>query len=80
MRFDFSLRAKRINRSTGGDVVIFAILAIGAAFMAMPMVYTISNAFKPLNELFIFPPQFFVRHPTLDNFNDLFVLMAKSCR
>jgi len=58
--------------------VIFTILALGAAFMALPMVYTVSNAFKPLNELFLFPPQFFVRHPTLDNFNDLFVLMAKS--
>lgn len=58
--------------------MIFTLLAAGAAFMAMPMVYTISNAFKPLNELFIYPPQFLVRHPTMDNFNDLFVLMAKS--
>jgi ABC-type glycerol-3-phosphate transport system permease component len=78
MQLDLSLRNKRINRSTGGDVLIFTILALGAAFMALPMVYTINNAFKPLNELFIFPPQFFVRHPTFDNFNDLFVLMAKS--
>ena len=44
----------------------------------MPMVYTISQAFKPLNELWLFPPQFFVRNPTLDNFNDLLVLMGKS--
>lgn len=78
MQLDLSLRHKRLNRSTGGDVLIFTLLALGAAFMAMPMVYTICNAFKPLNELFIFPPQFFVRHPTMDNFNDLFVLMAKS--
>lgn len=44
--------------------------------MSMPLIYTISSAFKPLNELFLFPPQFFVRNPTLDNFKDLFVLMA----
>ncbi len=72
------LRKKRLSRSTGGDLVIFAFLAAGAAFMALPLVYAISNAFKPLNELFIFPPQFFVRHPTLDNFNDMLVLMANS--
>ena len=46
--------------------------------MSLPLVWTISNAFKPLNELFIFPPQFFVRHPTLNNFYELFTLMAKS--
>ena len=78
MALDLSLRHRRLSRSTGGDLVIFAMLAAGATFMALPMVYTISNAFKPLNELFIYPPQFFVRHPTMDNFSDLFVLMAKS--
>ena len=78
MALDLSLRHRRLSRSTGGDLLIFTLLAAGAAFMAMPMVYTISNAFKPLNELFIYPPQFLVRHPTMDNFNDLFVLMAKS--
>ncbi|HKM18218.1 MAG TPA: carbohydrate ABC transporter permease [Limnochordia bacterium] len=72
------IRKKRLSRSTGGDLVIFFFLAIGAAFMAMPMVYTISQAFKPLNELWLFPPQFFVRNPTLNNFNDLLVLMGKS--
>ena len=46
--------------------------------MSLPMIYTICQAFKPLNELFIFPPQFFPRHPTLDNFRDLFILMGQS--
>lgn len=74
----FRLRNRRLSRSTGGDIFIFAILAGAAVFMALPLVYAISQAFKPLNELFIFPPQFFPRHPTLNNFNDLFVLMAQS--
>jgi len=74
----FRIRKKRLSRSTGGDIVIFFFLALGAAFMALPMVYTISQAFKPLNELWLFPPQFWVRNPTLANFNDLFVLMGKS--
>jgi ABC-type glycerol-3-phosphate transport system permease component len=74
------LRAHRVRlyRSTAGDVVIFSILVVIAAFMAMPMVYTIGNAFKPLSEIFIFPPQFLPRHPTMDNFYDLFVLMGQS--
>lgn len=42
------------------------------------MIYAISNAFKPLDEIFMFPPRFFVRNPTLDNFRDLFLLMAQS--
>lgn len=69
---------RRLSRSVGGDIVIAVMLLIGGAFMALPLVYSISNAFKPLNELFLFPPQFFVRQPTLDNFRDLFVLMAES--
>lgn len=68
----------RLSRSTGGDLFIFVFLAIGAAFMALPLVFTISNAFKPLNELFLFPPQFLVRNPTMDNFYDLIVLMSQS--
>ncbi|HKM16992.1 MAG: carbohydrate ABC transporter permease [Limnochordia bacterium] len=72
------LREKRITRSTGGDLLVFLILVAGGAFMSLPMVYTIFHAFKPMNELFIWPPQFFVRNPTLANFYDLFLLMEES--
>ena len=56
----------------------YLFLSFGGAFMALPLVYVILNAFKPLDELFVFPPQFFVRNPTLDNFFDLFTLMSDS--
>ena len=46
--------------------------------MAIPMVYAINNAFKPMDEIFMYPPRFFVRNPTMDNFQDLFVLLGKS--
>lgn len=36
--------------------------------MALPLVYTVVTSFKPVNELFLFPPRFFVKNPTLDNF------------
>lgn len=68
----------RQSRSLAGDLAVLLFIAAGAAFSSLPLVYAVSNAFKPLNELFIFPPQFFVRNPTLDNFIDLFVLMSES--
>jgi len=69
---------KRLNRSYGGDAFIFTILAIFGLFFAYPLVYAINNAFKPLNEIFLFPPRLWVRQPTLNNFQDLFVIMGKS--
>lgn len=70
--------ATKPSRSFGGDLAIFIFLAVGAVFSVLPLVYAVSNAFKPLNELFLFPPVFFVRNPTLDNFYDLLVLMSSS--
>lgn len=46
--------------------------------MVLPMIYALNNAFKPLDELFVFPPRFFVRHPTIQNFSDLFNIMSNS--
>lgn len=71
-------RRRRANRSLGGDVTNIITLAFFGVFMALPLVYAISNAFKPLDEIFMFPPRFFVRNPTTDNFKDLFLLMAQS--
>ena len=44
------------------------------AVMILPIIYIICQAFKPLDELFYFPPRIFVRHPTLSNFEELFRL------
>lgn len=65
---------KKPNRSVGGNIVIFAILIILGIFTALPLIYTIVNAFKPFDEIFIFPPRLYVRRPTLDNFVLLFQL------
>lgn len=72
------LRRKKPNRSLVGDSTNIIILAIFGVFMILPMVYTISNAFKPLDEIFLYPPRFFVMNPTMDNFYDLIVLMNSS--
>ena len=69
---------KRLNRSYGGDAFIFTLLALFGIFFAFPLVFTINHAFKPLNEIFLFPPNIFVRNPTMNNFQDLFIIMSKS--
>ncbi len=68
----------KINRSNLGNVSLFLTLVIFGAFFAFPLVYSINSAFKPMDEIFVYPPRLFVRNPTLDNFSDLFMLMGKS--
>lgn len=67
-----------LNRSRGGNFVIFLFLALVGIFMALPLVYAISSSLKPLSELWIYPPKFFVQNPTLSNFKDIFSLMSDS--
>jgi ABC-type glycerol-3-phosphate transport system permease component len=73
-----NLSSNKVNRSLGGDIFVFSMLIVVAAFMVVPMIYIINNAFKPLNEFFIYPPKMFVRNPTLENFGDLFYIISNS--
>lgn len=67
-----------LNRSVGGDTGIFVFLAIMGVFMFLPMIYVIMQSFKPLDELWMFPPRFYVMRPTVKNFSDLFSLLSDS--
>ncbi len=69
---------RKPNRSVSGDVAIMIMLLSVGVFMLLPFVYAISNSVKPMDELFAFPPRFFARNPTLDNFSDLFIIMSES--
>lgn len=51
-----------------GTVVIMLILTAIALVSVLPIIYIICNAFKPMSELFMYPPRFFVKSPTLQNF------------
>ena len=64
-----------LARSAGGDAGISVILVILGAFMFLPMVYVVMQSLKPLDELWMYPPRFYVMSPTLKNFKDLFTLM-----
>lgn len=61
-------KAKHLNRSAGGNFLVFVLLALIGAFMALPVVYSTVQAFKPMEEIFIFPPRFTVKNPTIKNF------------
>ncbi len=67
-----------LNRSVGGDAGIAFFLIIMGVFMFLPMYYVIIQSLKPLDELWVFPPRFYVQHPTVKNFSDLFILLSDS--
>ena len=71
-------RRRKPNRSIWGDIGIYLMLAIVAAAMVFPLVFSVCSALKPLDELFRFPPRVFPQHVTLDNFSDLIVTMGQS--
>lgn len=72
------VKRRKPNRSVVGDVVIYFLLFFIALAMVFPLVFAVSSALKPLDELFLFPPKVFAQNPTMDNFQDLFVTMGKS--
>lgn len=69
-------KSKRLSRSRSGDIVISTILIVFAMYSLLPMVLLVNQAFKPLNELFLYPPRFFVQNPTFNNYRALFDLMS----
>ncbi len=54
------------------QIPIYIILLPLAIFMLFPLVFIFCHAFKPMSELFKFPPSFLVYRPTWDNFRNLF--------
>ena len=76
------LRAKahrRVSRSRAGNFLMFLFLFVCASFTALPMVYAVTTAFKPLDELWRFPPHILiVNRPTTKNFTDLVSVMSNS--
>ena len=60
------------------QIKFYFVLIPLAVFMAFPILYIFTTAFKPMEELFTFPPRFLVYRPTLDNFKWLFGHMAST--
>ncbi|MCR5168750.1 MAG: carbohydrate ABC transporter permease [Oscillospiraceae bacterium] len=66
-------KGRKINPKSfePGQLKIILLILPLVIFMGMPIIFIINHAFKPMEELFAFPPRFFVRNPTLENFSKL---------
>ena len=71
-------KLRRNKIALAGDITTYIMLLLYGAFMALPLIYSVIQAFKPYNELFIFPPRFFARQPTSANFTQLFDLTSST--
>lgn len=67
---------RKFTRSTAGNIGYFTILILFGLFTVFPLFYCIITSLKPLEELLIFPPKFYVVRPTLDNFRVLPALLS----
>lgn len=67
---------KKQQRSIGGTVMLALLLILLGTFMAFPLVYAISSAFKPPEEFFLFPPPIFPNNPTGENFRQLGLVIS----
>ncbi len=64
-------QTRRYTRSKIGNFFYILFLILFGAFSVLPLFYCIVTSFKPLDELMIFPPRFFVARPTFQNFRAL---------
>ncbi len=68
---------RRYTRTKFGNFMYFFLLFLAGSFTVLPLVYCIVTSFKPLDELLIFPPRFFVVRPTVANYTALPSLLGK---
>ncbi len=71
-----NLQYRRFNRSKLGNVGYFTILILAGLFTVFPLFYCILTSLKPLDELLIFPPKFYVVRPTFANYRALPALLS----
>jgi len=62
------INPKRFHKS---QIKFYVILLPVVVFMLLPILFVLFNAFKPMGELFVYPPRFITLHPTLNNFKKL---------
>jgi len=62
------INPSRFHRS---QLIFYILLVPFSILMLLPIVFIFNHAFKPIGELFAYPPRFFVRQPTFDNFIEL---------
>ncbi len=69
--YSVRIRGKYLFTVKPSSCLLVFFLTLLAVFMALPIVYLTVTAFKPIDELYLFPPTFFTRRPSLSNFKSL---------
>lgn len=67
-------RRRGISRSAFGNFGIFLILLIVCTFMLLPFVYSVIQSLKPMEEIFAYPPKFYVVNPTFESYTQIWQL------
>ncbi len=62
---------KRYTRSKVGNFFYVLFLVSFGLFSVLPLIYCVVTSFKPIDELLVFPPKFFVLRPTISNYTAL---------
>ncbi|MBQ8326284.1 MAG: carbohydrate ABC transporter permease [Lachnospiraceae bacterium] len=67
-------KGHKINpkRFEKGQIKIILMVLPLVLITGLPIIFIIFHAFKPMEELFAFPPKFITTNPTFDNFRQLF--------
>lgn len=68
-----SFQGTKINPTSfhRSQLTFYAFLIPLSILMLLPIMFIINHAFKPISELFAYPPAFFVKNPTFNNFTEL---------
>lgn len=73
-----SVRLLKKLKFSWGWFFTYLFMIVLVVFTSLPLIYMIVTAFKPLDELFAYPPRFFVRRPTLENFTELITTLGSN--
>lgn len=71
-------KKSKLKSMDGFQKVLVFFLFVLAIFMLLPLVFIFNHALKPYQELFVYPPNFFVREPSFQNFTELFLVASSS--
>lgn len=71
-------RGKYLFSISASKTILFIVLFAMVCFTALPLVYVTVTAFKPIDELYLFPPRFFTERPTGANFKALLTSLSGS--
>lgn len=69
------LRRNKLQRE---PLHIYLFLAVVGALMASPLYLMVVQALKPIEELFLWPPRFYVMNPTFENFYELVIAASRA--